>query len=81
MSLFMDYHANLKVPKEMLEQVAKDTRARKRDQFGVRQVEYYHNDAGDGYCLLDAPSAEAVRQHHEAMGVACGPVHEVKTLL
>ncbi|MBI4310758.1 MAG: DUF4242 domain-containing protein [Chloroflexi bacterium] len=81
MPLFMDYHANLNVPKEMLDQVAKDTRARKRDTFGVRQVEYYHNDAGDGYCLLDAPNAEAVRKHHEAMGVACGPVHEVKTLL
>ncbi|MBI4311571.1 MAG: DUF4242 domain-containing protein [Chloroflexi bacterium] len=81
MPLFMDYHADLKAPKEALEQLAKDTRARKRDAFGVRQVEYYHSDAGDGYCLLDAPSAEAVRRHHEAMGVSCGPVHEVKTLL
>jgi hypothetical protein len=33
------------------------------------------------YCLLEAPDAEAVRKHHEALGVPCGDVHEVAGLL
>jgi len=32
------------------------------------------------YCLLEAPNAEAVRKHHEALGVPCGEVHQVNTL-
>ena len=47
----------------------------------LRQIELYHNTDGKVYCLLEAPSAEAVRQHHEALGVDCGEVHEVKGLL
>jgi len=48
--------------------------------FGVRQVELYHNHDGQVYCLLEAPDAEAVRQHHAALGVPCGDVHEVNSL-
>jgi Protein of unknown function (DUF4242) len=33
------------------------------------------------YCLLDAPDEEAVRQHHAALGIACGDVHHVTKLL
>jgi hypothetical protein len=44
-------------------------------------VELYHDREGHVYCLLEAPDAEAVRQHHAALGVPCGDVHQVDSLL
>jgi hypothetical protein len=77
----MDFHEDLKLPVEAISQIAQDTKEAKTDQFGVRQVELYHNSEGKVYCLLEAPDAEAVRRHHEALGVPCGQVHEVNSLL
>ena len=44
---------------------------------GVTQVDLFHNPGGQAYRLLEAPDAEAVRKHHEALGRACGEVHQV----
>ena len=77
MPRFMDFHADLKLPLEAVMQIADDTRNERADEFGVRQVELYHNADGKVYCLLEAPDAEAVRKHHAALGVGCGPVHQV----
>jgi hypothetical protein len=76
----MDYHDDLQLPPEAIDQIAKDTHERKTDEFGVRQVELFHNPDGKVYCLLEAPDADAVRRHHEAIGVPCGDVHEVSSL-
>jgi hypothetical protein len=81
MPLFMDYHDDLKLPTEAIDQITQDTKDRKADQFGVRQVELYHNAEGKVYCLLEAPDADSVRHHHAALGVECGEVHEVNGLL
>lgn len=81
MAKFMDYHDDLKLPVEAIDQIANATKEGKKDQFGVRQIELYHNPQGKVYCLLEAPDADAVRSHHEALGVPCGDVHEVKGLL
>ena len=81
MPKFMDYHEHLQLPAEAIEQITKDTKNAKADEFGVRQVELFHNPEGQVYCLLEAPDADAVRKHHEAIGVPCGDVHEVATLL
>jgi hypothetical protein len=78
---FMDFHDDLKLPGEAIEQIAQETKDGKADQFGVRQIELFHNADGKVYCLLEAPDAEAVRHHHEAIGVSCGEVHEVAGLL
>jgi len=51
------------------------------DQYGVRQVELYHNADGKVYCLLEGPDEQAVRDHHAALGVPCGDVHQVTSLL
>jgi hypothetical protein len=80
MPQFMDFHDNLKLPPEAIEQIAADTRNAKPDQFGVRQIELYHNADGKVYCLLDGPDEEAIRQHHAALGVSCGQVHMVDKL-
>ena len=82
MPQFMDFHPDLKLPPEALNQLREGAEANTRDEFGVRQVELYHNnEEGHAYCLLDAPDAEAVRKHHEALGVPCGEVHQVNSLL
>jgi hypothetical protein len=77
MPQFMDYHDDLKLPKEAVAQITQDAKEHKADEFGVRQVELFHNSDGKVYCLLEAPNADAVRSHHASLGVPCGDVHEV----
>jgi hypothetical protein len=77
----MDFHDDLKLPDQAIQQITQETKEQKSDQFGVRQVELFHNPDGKVYCLLEAPDAEAVRKHHEALGVPCGEVHEVSGIL
>ena len=81
MPLFMDYHDNLKLPAEAVQQIAEGTRDGATDDFGVRQVELYHNADGKVYCLLDAPDEQAVRDHPASLGVPCGDVNQVNGLL
>ena len=50
MPRYMDFHQDLKLPADAIEQIASDTRNAKADQFGVRQVELYHNPEGQVYC-------------------------------
>jgi hypothetical protein len=77
----MDFHEDLKLPDEAIQQITQETKDKKADQFGVRQIELFHNPDGQVYCLLEAPDAEAVRSHHAALGVPCGEVHQVSGLL
>ena len=80
MALFMDYHEDLKLPTQAITQIAEDARHARADRFGVRQVELYHNPDGKVYCLLEGPDQDAIRQHHAALGVSCGDVHQVSRL-
>jgi hypothetical protein len=80
MPVFMDFHPDLKLPAEAIAQIADDAQHERADEFGVRQIELYHNAEGQVYCLLDAPDEEAVRAHHAAIGVPCGDVHQVDGL-
>lgn len=81
MPQFMDFHDDLKLPDQAIQQIAQETKDQKADEFGVRQVELFHNPDGKVYCLLEAPDADAVRKHHEALGVPCGEVHQVSGVL
>jgi Protein of unknown function (DUF4242) len=81
MPMFMDFHDDLKLPSEAVAQIAEGTRVGATDEFGVRQVELYHNADGKVYCLLEGPDEDAIRQHHAALNVPCGDVHEVNGLL
>jgi Protein of unknown function (DUF4242) len=81
MPLFMDFHDDLKLPGQAIEQITRDTKDGRTDEFDVRQVELFHNSEGKVYCLLEAPDADAVRHHHAALGVPCGDVHQVTGLL
>jgi len=77
----MDFHDDLKLPAEAIEQIAEDARHGKADQFGVRQIELYYNPDGKVYCLLDGPDEDAILRHHAALGVPCGDVHPVSSLM
>lgn len=81
MPRFMDYHDDLLLPPEAIASIGKGAREGEVDQFGVRQVELFHNADGKVYCLLDAPDEKAVRDHHAALDVDCGEVHRVESLL
>ncbi|MGO8958574.1 MAG: nickel-binding protein [Streptosporangiaceae bacterium] len=81
MPRFIDYHDDLKLPDEAIAQIAQGTRDGAVDEFGVRQIELYHNVDGKVYCLLEGPDEEAIRRHHAALDVPCGDVHEVNSLL
>jgi len=81
MPKFMDFHDDLALPSETIEQLRKETIDGAVDEFGVRQIELFHNPSGKVYCLLEAPNATAVRSHHAALGISCGDVHEVSGLL
>ena len=78
---FMDFHDDLKLPAEGIQQIAQGTREGATDEFGVRQVELYHNPDGKVYCLLEGPDEDAIRKHHKALGVPCGDVHQVDGVL
>jgi hypothetical protein len=76
----MDFHDDLKLPPEAIAEIGEGAKAGVTDQFGVRQVELYHNADGKVYCLLEGPDEDAIRKHHEAIGVECGDVHQVDGL-
>jgi Protein of unknown function (DUF4242) len=81
MPQFMDFHPDLKLPAEAIEGIRQGTKNHDVDEFGVRQVELYHNADGQVYCLLEAPDEESVRKHHAALDVPCGDVHRVDQML
>ena len=80
MPTFMDYHDDLTLPQQAIDQIGQGSRDGVEDEFGVRQIELFHNPDGKVYCLLEAPDEEAVRRHHAAVGVPCGEVHRVASL-
>jgi hypothetical protein len=53
MPKFMDFHDGLKLSSADIEQLRSQTQAGTTDEYGVRQLELYYNDAGKAYCLLE----------------------------
>ena len=66
MARFTDFHDDLKLPAAATAQIAEDTRDARTGQFGVRQIDLYHNAAGTVYCLPEGqtrkPSASTTRR-------------------
>ena len=78
MPKFMDFHPNMSISPERIEQLRHETLEGRVDQYGVRQVELFHSAEGAIYCLLEAPDETAVRKHHNGN---CGEVFRVESLL
>ncbi|MDN5848002.1 MAG: DUF4242 domain-containing protein [Candidatus Nitrosocosmicus sp.] len=51
-----------------------------KDEFGVTHENILYNKVENKlFCLLDAPSKEAVNKHHHKIGLRCDWITEVKT--
>ena len=64
----------------MTEEQLKKAQSMPKDEDGiVHNNIMYNKEENKTFCLLDAPSKEAVQKHHEKLGMRCDWVMEVKT--
>lgn len=61
------------------EEILKKAQVSPMDEFGVKHENIMYNEKEDKlYCLLNAPSREAVEKHHGKFGLTCEWITEVK---
>ena len=53
---------------------------RSRPPRRAGQVGLYHTPTAQVYCLVEGPDEDAIRQHHAALGVSCGDVHQLDSV-
>jgi penicillin-binding protein-related factor A (putative recombinase) len=76
MPKYIDTHPLGKLTPDQL----KHLQSAPKDKFGVTHHDILFNEAEDRvYCVLDAPSREAVEHHHKDAGIACEWVREVRS--
>ena len=76
MAIFLDVHPMGSTSEETLRQI----QASPRDEFGVSHVNILFNPEADKiYCIIDAPSKDAVEKNHDKLGIKCEWIMEVKT--
>ncbi len=83
MPRFIDRHAALPMPPADGLAALRGRVEGPADERGVKGVNILFANDGSGYCLFDAPSAEAVVQAHAASGlpIARADVTEVTPLI
>ena len=71
------------MPAEAIQQLTEAVKAGQPDQHGVTPLNLFMGNGGEGYCLTEAPNADAVCQAHASQGVPLenGDVHEVTSLV
>lgn len=74
MPKFLDHH-NVVPPPYMVDETRKAIKSGAVGPHGVKGLNGFIAK-GESWCLTEAPSVEAVQQHHEAMGIKLGP-HDV----
>lgn len=78
MPKFLDVHSMKGF--EDQKKILKKLQASPADEFGVTHFNMMYNKGEDKFfCLLDAPSKEAVEKSHQKAGVKCDWITEVKT--
>ena len=76
MPKFLDSHSIGNVTVEQLKQAQNMP----KDEYGIIHKNImYNKKENKAYCLLDAPSEEAVQKHHEKLGMKCEWVMQVDT--
>ena len=69
MPKFMDYHDKApNLPPEVIEQLKAQIEAGQADEHGVKPLNAFFGTDGQGHCLTEAPSVEAVIKSHEGVG-------------
>lgn len=82
MAKYIDHHpTNPNLPPEVLTIIRQRLESGRPDEHGDRGINVFIGDE-DTYCYTEAPSADAVRRAHEAMGIFLGPedIAEVQVL-
>jgi hypothetical protein len=82
MPRFIDQHpTNPNMPPELVTLIKQRLRSGESDEFGEKRINVFIGSQRT-YCYTEAPSAEAVRKSHEAMGITLAPndVEEVQSL-
>ena len=70
MPKFIDYHATMpQMPPEAMQEMKTHIQAGQPNQFGAKAINIFMGSGGQGYCLTEAPNADAVIKSHEANGV------------
>jgi len=80
MPRFMDFHEDLKLPQEAINEIAQGTRDGATDEFGVRQIELYYNADGRSIAFWRAPMRRRSASITRRLDVPCGDVHRVDSL-
>jgi len=76
MPKFLDVHPLEPFTVEMLRQAQNSP----KDEFGVTHHNIIYNEKENKlFCLLEAPSREAVDKHHQKAGVKCDWILEVNS--
>ena len=76
MPRFLDVHSMKGLNEDMLNALQKSP----EDEFKVKHLNIMFNPEIDKcYCLLEAPSLEAVEKNHKKLGIKCDWITEVKT--
>ncbi len=78
--VYIDTHKDLKVSDELVGQITGAIRSGKRNEFGVKPLNFLYTKEGRAFCVNEAPSPEAVRREHDAMGVKCDEILPVNCL-
>ena len=76
MSTFLDRHSLGDISAAVRQQLRLEAVEGVRDSSGVRSLGHWVEDHAI-YCLLDAPDADAVTQHHKARGVPSNDLHAI----
>ncbi|HEX7032229.1 MAG TPA: nickel-binding protein [Nitrososphaera sp.] len=76
MPTFLDSHAIGSMEEEAIRQAQKAP----KDEYGITHKNIYFNKEEDRcFCLLDAPSKDAIEKHHQNLGMKCDWIVEVKS--
>jgi hypothetical protein len=76
MPRFLDVHPMKGLDEDFLKKLQDSP----QDTFGVKHLNILYNPEVDKcFCLLEAPSLEAVEKNHETLGIKCEWITEVKT--
>ncbi|MFB5599904.1 MAG: nickel-binding protein [Nitrososphaeraceae archaeon] len=73
MPIFLDVH---KIPQ--LDMTIEEIVNQPKDEFGVSHINIFLNKEADlFYCLLEAPTKEAIEKHHFKINIKCDWITEV----
>ena len=83
MPRYIDYHAKMpSLPPEAVKETVAAIKSGKADKFGVKPLNAFIAKSGSGWCVTEAPNADAVCKSHEAKGMKLekSEVYEITTL-